>query len=145
MECPGFKCSKASDRMECAKIEHWIHDLDLMIDAVIHGGELIALVVEGPIIPSKRCSLLRIEIHFNRDLTDGEEYAQAIVRVDINGGEPIVSEYEVGRVPYMRGMHDPCIIVNKLTKDINMDNVMKAAEAMLSSLCGKPIKLPIKC
>ncbi len=63
MECGGLKCSKSGEHLECARVEHWVHDFDLLIDALINRGKLMVLTVEGPIMRSGICRFIRLEIH----------------------------------------------------------------------------------
>ena len=136
MECGGLKCSKSGEYLECARVEHWVHDFDLLIDALINGNELMVLTVEGPIMKSSTCRFIRLEIHAEPGLG-----LRAIVRIDTYRDEPIMLEYPVKPVPDEWRKADPCQLVEKLTKEARIDTTVKTMIHILNSINVDP-RLP---
>ena len=64
MDCPSLKCSKSGTYIECAKVEHWVRDYDLLIDALMHDDKVMIITIEGPLLKTP-CKSLRMEIHMH--------------------------------------------------------------------------------
>ncbi len=136
MECAGLKCSKSGEYFECARVEHWVHDFDLLIDVLINGDELMMLTVEGPLMRSGTCRSIRLEVHVEPGLM-----LKAIVRIDTYRDEPIMLEYPVKPAPDEWRKEDPCKLVEKLTGKARVDAVAKTIAYILDAINVDP-RLP---
>ena len=144
MNCPGFKCSKSGKYIECAKVVHWVHDFDLLIDILMQDTEIMIITIEGPLLKSPPCKSLRMEIHMHGSPMlqgYGGESIVVLVRVEKYAGAPITEIYPVVEGAIINS-RDLCSWLTQLMGNMDIETIIDIANNIIHELYGEWLNVP---